>query len=201
LRGGEQSRRDDLEALGYVWVYLLKGSLPWMGAKGLTEEAKQARTCQMKSDTPIEELCKDLPEEFGQYLRMVRELEFTESPKYSELRALFRNRFMREGFVYDYQYDWVADQRQEKGSQITNETAGRRRVSRLVTVQQQGTVMGARAELKPKDTRSAICAVCRARGAMGERREVLYRPRAGPGWRKETAQNEAFVANDASPHE
>jgi serine/threonine protein kinase len=107
LRGGEQSRRDDLEALGYVWVYLLRGSLPWMGQTGLTEDAKHSKICDMKSTLPIEELCRDLPSEFSEYLRLVRALDFTETPNYSELRALFRNLFMQEGYVYDYRYDWT----------------------------------------------------------------------------------------------
>jgi casein kinase 1 len=137
LRGGEQSRRDDMEALGYVWVYLLKGSLPWMGAKGLTEEAKQARVCRMKSDTPIGELCRDLPEEFAKYLQIVRNLEFTEPPRYCELRALFRNRLVREGFVYDYKYDWATEAPRAKVPPAAGARSGRR--ARAVAGERQAT--------------------------------------------------------------
>jgi casein kinase 1 len=107
LRGSEQSRRDDLEALGYVWLYLLRGSLPWMGLNGRNQQQKYDRICDVKSRTPFEALCRGFPHEFVVYFHAVRDLHFTQSPDYGELRQLFRTLFAKSGFVYDYQYDWT----------------------------------------------------------------------------------------------
>jgi serine/threonine protein kinase len=104
--GVEPSRRDDLEAIGYLLIYFLKGSLPWMGVKAETRNAKYAAIQEMKSSISIETLCLGLPEEFSQFLTAVRRLSFTDEPQYSSYRALFRDRFLREQFVYDYQFDW-----------------------------------------------------------------------------------------------
>jgi serine/threonine protein kinase len=106
LRGAEQSRRDDLEALGYVWLYLLRGSLPWMGLTCGNQQQKYNRICHIKTQTPFEDLCHGHPSEFVRYFQTIRALQFTERPNYSDLRAMFRSLFVREGFIYDYQYDW-----------------------------------------------------------------------------------------------
>lgn len=105
--GIEQSRRDDLESLGYVLLYFLRGSLPWQGlqAKGRTE--KYTLIFQKKISTPIEELTEGLPEEFSLYLNYCRSLKFLEMPDYKYLRSLFRNLFYNLGYTYDCKWDWV----------------------------------------------------------------------------------------------
>ncbi|CAH1958667.1 unnamed protein product [Acanthoscelides obtectus] len=104
--GIEQSRRDDLESLGYVLMYFNRGSLPWQGLKAATKRQKYERISEKKMSTPIEELCKGYPVEFPTYLNYCRQLKFEERPDYSYLRQLFRTLFHRQGFTYDYVFDW-----------------------------------------------------------------------------------------------
>ncbi|CAG9865319.1 unnamed protein product [Phyllotreta striolata] len=104
--GIEQSRRDDLESLGYVLMYFNRGSLPWQGLKAANKRQKYERISEKKMSTPIEELCKGYPIEFPTYLNYCRELRFEERPDYSYLRQLFRTLFHRQGFTYDYVFDW-----------------------------------------------------------------------------------------------
>ncbi|KAI4483038.1 hypothetical protein M0804_008093 [Polistes exclamans] len=104
--GIEQSRRDDLESLGYVLMYFNRGSLPWQGLKAATKRQKYERISEKKMSTPIEELCKGYPIEFASYLKYCRGLRFEERPDYSYLRQLFRTLFHGQGFTYDYVFDW-----------------------------------------------------------------------------------------------
>lgn len=104
--GVEQSRRDDLESLGYVLMYFLRGSLPWQGLKAATKKQKYDRIMEKKMTTPTDILCRGFPNEFAIYLNYCRSLRFDDKPDYSYLRKLFRDLFVREGFQYDYVFDW-----------------------------------------------------------------------------------------------
>ncbi|XP_049702012.1 casein kinase I isoform X6 [Helicoverpa armigera] len=105
--GKEQSRRDDLEALGHMFMYFLRGSLPWQGLKADTLKERYQKIGDTKRATPIEVLCEGHPEELATYLRYVRRLDFFETPDYDQLRRMFRDLFERRGYVDDGEFDWT----------------------------------------------------------------------------------------------
>lgn len=105
--GVDQSRRDDLEALGYILIYFLQGTLPWQGLTA-TPSTRITRVASVKLSTSVEELCKGLPFEFAAYVHYTRVLPFDACPDYAYLRSLFRSLFIRYGFDNDGFFDWTA---------------------------------------------------------------------------------------------
>ena len=86
--GIEQSRRDDLESLGYIIVYLMKGFLPWDFVKAKSLVEKFNKIMQQKISISVEELCSNLPTEIIDYLNYVRGLQFDEKPDYNKINQL-----------------------------------------------------------------------------------------------------------------
>ena len=106
LNGVTQSRRDDLESVGYVLLYFLKGKLPWQGLMIKNKEERYNKIMEMKRDITSEELCKDCPEEFKKYIDYVRKLEYEQDPDYDMLKNIFKDLLKQNGFEFDYFYDW-----------------------------------------------------------------------------------------------
>ncbi|TYJ58424.1 hypothetical protein B9479_000970 [Cryptococcus floricola] len=105
--GVEPSRRDDMESVGYMAVFFLKGCLPWLSVHGCRPAYPEHRK---KKDTTLEYLCQDLPEELATYIAYCRSLRFDDEPDYEYCRGLFRQVFERAGFKDDGVYDWPASE-------------------------------------------------------------------------------------------
>ena len=106
LNGITQSRRDDIESVGYVLLYLLKGKLPWQSLMIKNKEERYHKIMEIKRDISTTELCKDFPEEFQQYFDYVRKLEYEEDPDYDMIKNLFKNILKKSKCEIDYYYDW-----------------------------------------------------------------------------------------------
>ncbi|KAL0305003.1 UNVERIFIED_CONTAM: Casein kinase-like protein 11 [Sesamum angustifolium] len=101
--GVEQSRRDDF---GISWLcpnVFSEGK----GLKAGTKKQKYDKISEKKMLTPIEVLCKSYPSEFISYFHYCRSLRFEDKPDYSYLKRLFRDLFIREGYQFDYVFDWT----------------------------------------------------------------------------------------------
>merc|ERR1711902_93670 len=84
--GIEQSRRDDLESIGYMLIFLMNGKLgklPWQGLKVKTKQERFKLTCDLKKSTKIKDLCKNCPSEFKEkmvcYFNHVKNLNLKRS--------------------------------------------------------------------------------------------------------------------------
>ena len=108
LRGYDQSRRDDLESVGYVLAYLLRGNLPWQGIIVKTKEEKYAKILYRKQYITPEELLNGYPSEFATYIKYCKGLDYNEEPDYNYLTGLFSNvikNYLKEEI--DFKYDWI----------------------------------------------------------------------------------------------
>ncbi|XP_023064454.1 casein kinase I [Piliocolobus tephrosceles] len=132
--GIEQSRRDDMESLGYVFMYFNRTSLPWQGLKAITKKQKYEKISEKKMSTPVEVLCKGFPAEFAIYLNYCRGLRFEEVPDYMYLRQLFRILFRTLNHQYDYTFDWTM--LKQKAAQQAASSSGQGQQAQIQTGKQ-----------------------------------------------------------------
>ena len=115
--GIEQSRRDDIEAVGYVLVYLALGRLPWMRVGKERGKGHIAKVLEKKLITPPEILCKKLPKQFAFLFQYLRKLKFEERPDYNMLKCLFAEIFISKFNLSKnelFTFDWFKDVNNEE---------------------------------------------------------------------------------------
>ena len=113
LKGYEHSRRDDLESVGYILIYFLKGKLPWQNIKATTKEDKYQKILEKKMEISSKELYKGYPNELAEFLEYTKNIEYNERPNYDMLRKLFDDIMLKEKYNYDYIYDWTTIEEKE----------------------------------------------------------------------------------------
>ena len=115
--GIEQSRRDDLESIGYMLIFFMKGVLPWQGLKNGNE--KYTRIMEKKLQIPTEILCYGLPDEITYYLNYCKSLRFEDRPDYDYLRGLFIRLLGQCSILYGIKdeflnFDWTFENQKLK---------------------------------------------------------------------------------------
>jgi len=106
--GIEQSRRDDLESLGYMLIYFLKGNLPWQGLKRKKGDDQAEMIGDVKLCTNLDKLCEGLHENFKKYIKMCRDLKFDEKPDYEVMKQCFTDIADEEDLELEFQ--WATEQ-------------------------------------------------------------------------------------------
>jgi casein kinase 1/casein kinase 1 epsilon len=101
----EQSRKDDLEGIAYILVYLYKGKLPWQGIKTKDKKKRYKLIYDEKMKHTPEELCKGMPREFIVFLNYIKTLSFDEKPPYSSFKKMFTKLYDRMDYN-DTQFEW-----------------------------------------------------------------------------------------------
>ena len=110
VRGAEQSRRDDLEAIGYMLLFFLNGGkLPWQGVSCKAKAEKYVKIYNMKKNLNFSVFCKNMPLEIVYFIKYCRELEFEQKPDYDYLRSLFENILKEIETTNDLHFSWIKD--------------------------------------------------------------------------------------------
>jgi serine/threonine protein kinase len=81
-QGFSQSRRDDLESLGYILMFLYHGKLPWQHQTSVSAVIKQKQEFGW---------CNETIGEFVLFINYCKNLSFTDKPNYIYLQTILTN--------------------------------------------------------------------------------------------------------------
>ena len=107
LKGIEQTRKDELESLGLVIIYLYKGYLPWSNYKFKDIFQALEKIKAIKENLSMKQLCHGLPIEMFEYMNYIKNMSFEDTPDYRYLQSLFLNILKKIGEKNDLFFSWV----------------------------------------------------------------------------------------------
>ena len=116
-KGYEQSRRDDLESLGYMLIYLAKNNLPWIEIEKqkIPKTKKYKLVYLSKKKNVPEKLCSGLPKGFIDYFKYVKKLEFEQDPDYNHLKKLFLDILDSNNYKNEFIFSWILNKKIKSG--------------------------------------------------------------------------------------
>ena len=122
IKGLESSRRDDLESLGYVLIFLAKGGfLPFSNYPGIYKmknEIREKIVKKIRLETTDENLCKGLPNEFIDYMKYTKKLNFEQEPDYNYLSGLFQSILSKTEFKKSLIFFWIKQKNENEENKI-----------------------------------------------------------------------------------
>ena len=113
LSGISSSRRDDLESLAYVMMFLMKGELPWTGNGHMSKSDAMLEGHKWR-DKNLDSICEGYPPVFKHILSYVRNLRFTQDPDYDILMGIIEDEMRNHSLDNDGYMDWHYDSEGQK---------------------------------------------------------------------------------------
>ena len=104
--GVEQSRRDDVESIIYLFLYFLKGALPWQGIPAKDKDDKYNKIMEAKILVTPDCLCEGLPCKVKTLLKYVLGLKFEEEPNYGYMKGILKAIADENNFTLHDPFDW-----------------------------------------------------------------------------------------------
>lgn len=92
-KGFEHGRKDDIESLFYLIVYLAKGKLPWQTSDNSKKSLDIIK--EMKEKINPNELFKDLPSSLAKIFTEIRKLQFEDEPPYKMIREKLKKELIK----------------------------------------------------------------------------------------------------------
>ena len=120
MKGLELSRRDDMESIGYMLIFLIKGELPWSSYEFGAMNERYSLIYRTKANISNEELCKGLPIEFCYYMKYVKSLKFEEEPNYRYLKYLFLSILDKNEEKNDLRFSWIKQKKSTKNDKLSS---------------------------------------------------------------------------------
>jgi len=120
MRGIVSSRRDDLESIGYMLIYLYESKLPWEKIEAINKLEIVEKIFYIKKQISMNTLCKNLPKEMTEFMVYIKSLKFNEKPNYNYLKNLLEIMLKKINNVNDLKFSWIKEDSNRRITPIKN---------------------------------------------------------------------------------